>query len=988
MMASFINNFSIVSYNCHGFNQGKEGLSRICSDIVPEVIFIQEHWLSSINNSELLTCSHNYTCYFSSAMDDVISRGILRGRPFGGVAIIVRNNLVVQCKLIAKSERFIAISIGRVIFINIYGSSANKKDDKLSINADMLSQIDDLLSQHSYMNNCVMGGDFDADIRKDGDVSQIFSDFLVSHGMVSSIGTSPYRTAYTYCNTSLGGCSTIDYFAFPQNVAGLVQQNEVLDVEPNFSDHYPVMLTLSHEFVSDYMCLIEDVITESNHVCMSDEPVVKHLRWDHADVITYYFNTLEMLTPIYNSVVQAHDTVSELLLNSFESLSITQSFQFKNLISKAYNDIVSCLNDATADCIPVVSKNFYKYWWDQELKSLKSSSISAHKAWREAGSPTSGDLFETKRQTKSEYRNKIRQNKAAEVADVNNRLHDALLRKDPENFWKSWRSKFGTKTKIPNIIDGSINHGIISDKFGAHFAKVCCGNSAEKAAKFKSEYDNMLHSYSGYTLTKDHLCTSEHIDSIVNNLQFGKAAGIDGITAEHIVYSHPIIVMLLVKLFNMMILLEYIPIEFGLGLSIPLPKVNFSADLGDYRCITISPVISKIFELHIANVLNDHLSCSNWQLGFKKKLSCSHAIYAVRKTVDYFVSNESTVNVCTMDISKAFDKINQHCLLLKLAERRIPINFLLILELWFTNIFIKVKWGNSVSRFFRLISGIRQGGILSPILFAIYVDNVVSEMARSKLGCYIKGFFAGVWLYADDVVLLSASVSELQLMIDICVRELDKIDLCLNVQKCNCLRIGRRFNARCSRLFIGGETVPCNNEVRYLGISIKSARTFKCIMSMNKQKFYRAANCIISKVGCKNVSVLTALLLSKCVPIIMYGLPACCLTKTEKTKLDNSLDVILAKVFGTFNKTILRHCLYYCDILPLSWQLDLLKMKFLIGLDQLSSINTDYYFLNKVFCRRELVDLYQLHKIDLNSSTSHCKRRYQMWNEFESSLFT
>ena len=55
MMAAITDHFSIVSYNCHGFNQGKEGLSRICSDIVPEIIFIQEHWLSSLNNSELLT---------------------------------------------------------------------------------------------------------------------------------------------------------------------------------------------------------------------------------------------------------------------------------------------------------------------------------------------------------------------------------------------------------------------------------------------------------------------------------------------------------------------------------------------------------------------------------------------------------------------------------------------------------------------------------------------------------------------------------------------------------------------------------------------------------------------------------------------------------------------------------------------------------------------------------------------------------------------
>ena len=84
-----------------------------------------------------------------------------------------------------------------------------------------------------------------------------------------------------------------------------------------------------------------------------------------------------------------------------------------------------------------------------------------------------------------------------------------------------------------------------------------------------------------------------------------------------------------------------------------------------------------------------------------------------------------------------------------------------------------------------------------------------------------------------------------------------------------------------------------------------------------------------------------------CVPIIMHGLPACFITKSEKIKLVNSLDVILAKVIGTFNKNILRHCLYYCDIQSLSRQLDLLKMKFLNGLDQLYSINTDYYFFNE-----------------------------------------
>ena len=180
----------------------------------------------------------------------------------------------------------------------------------------------------------------------------------------------------------------------------------------------------------------------------------------------------------------------------------------------------------------------------------------------------------------------------------------------------------------------------------------------------------MLKSYNGDVLTKLHLCTVEQVDDIIRCLKFGKAAGLDEITAEHIIYSHPVVACLLVKLFNLMIMLNYIPVEFGFGLSIPLPKENFSSTLSDYRCITVSPVISKIFELCISYVLKKYLYSSNWQLGFKKKLSCNHAIYAVRKTVDYFVKNESTVNICALDISKAFDKINQHCLLLQLSERR------------------------------------------------------------------------------------------------------------------------------------------------------------------------------------------------------------------------------------------------------------------------------------------------------------------------------
>ena len=68
-----------------------------------------------------------------------------------------------------------------------------------------------------------------------------------------------------------------------------------------------------------------------------------------------------------------------------------------------------------------------------------------------------------------------------------------------------------------------------------------------------------------------------------------------------------------------------------------------------------TPVISKIFEHAVLVRFADYFTTSDHQFGFKKNLSCSHAIYCVRNVVDRYVNNGSTVNICTVDLSKDFD---------------------------------------------------------------------------------------------------------------------------------------------------------------------------------------------------------------------------------------------------------------------------------------------------------------------------------------------
>jgi len=106
------------------------------------------------------------------------------------------------------------------------------------------------------------------------------------------------------------------------------------------------------------------------------------------------------------------------------------------------------------------------------------------------------------------------------------------------------------------------------------------------------------------------------------------------------------------------------------------------------------------------------------------------------------------------------------------------------------------------SDYFSLSCGVRQGGVLSPCLFAIFIDSVVDRVIESGLGCYLNMtcFSRRILLYADDIVLLAPSVHSLQLLLRTCEDELSCLDMRLNNKKSVCIRIGPRYKADCCSL--------------------------------------------------------------------------------------------------------------------------------------------------------------------------------------------
>ena len=132
---------------------------------------------------------------------------------------------------------------------------------------------------------------------------------------------------------------------------------------------------------------------------------------------------------------------------------------------------------------------------------------------------------------------------------------------------------------------------------------------------------------------------------------------------------------------------------------------------------------------------------------------------------------------------------------------------------------------------------------MAPIsLFAVYIDDVVSRLSLSQRYFII--------LYADDILMISLSVSVLQNIVSICERELNLLDMQVNVRKSCCMRIGQRYSVKCADILSGdGTPIMWVDSIRYLGIVIVRFSKFKCLLDNAKRSFFLSVNVLFSKIG-------------------------------------------------------------------------------------------------------------------------------------------
>lgn len=336
---------------------------------------------------------------------------------------------------------------------------------------------------------------------------------------------------------------------------------------------------------------------------------------------------------------------------------------------------------------------------------------------------------------------------------------------------------------------------------------------------------------SEYELTKTdanqehHPFLADELALAINAVGNGKALGVDGIPAEIYKALNEENLKLILLLFNKIYTTGKVPQDFTRSLYIPIPKKTKPKKCEDYRIISLISHLTKIFLKIIMNRIVTPLTgqISELQFGFRKGMGTREAIFILATIVGRALECNKKLYVCFIDYEKAFDSLRHKQLFEILNASDLDWNVKRIITNIYKNQEAAVVTTGGKTNWVNINKGVRQGCILSPLLYNIYSEAIMKDaLDECDIGVKINGLIVNNIRYADDTVLLAESSLDLQKLIDSIVLSSEKWNLKINHKKTKVMLFSRSAMHETIELKCNGQDLKQTSEFRYLG------RLFHC----------------------------------------------------------------------------------------------------------------------------------------------------------------
>ena len=888
---------TLTSYNVNGFSGSESFLREKCNENESNFICIQEHWLrpayknlKSIN--QLRTVHPAFDGYGVSAMKRSQNTAIRSGRPYGGTGFIFSKKFspFLRPMIQYEAERMSVMKLldveHTIFIINVYFPFRQSSEEHRVEYLELLGNVESFLLSNPS-SKFILTGDFNYNIfGSNSPICHEIRSFIENHDLICSHTLDPSFdsvTSYTrYCLKS-GTNSLLDYILISKPLRDRVRACSIEYDGRNPSDHIPVSMQLD----------IAPLLTGETGPVVAPS---SRINWSSltSDVLSNYESAMD-------SLLDSLHVPSDIIHGNVYCSCEHHLFQ----IETYFNSLLSALE--TCDSI-LPRKSTHgkkgKVFWTENLSQLKRDSVLAYDKWQLEGRPTSGPSFDHKKHCHYTYKAELRRQQRISAAEKSEALGNELMDKNFTGFWKTWKRISQTRNPPVNRINDAVTEQDIASVFQSYFQEIFGENSTEAHRVLQQKFDERFPEYIASRRSESispFLLTWDDMITITGKLKLGKSTN-SNITAEHILHGSPKLIVHLHLLFNSFLLHGFVPTSFLKGTISPTVK-NSSGNLNssdNYRGITLCCTLSHLFENALRLKFSEYLGSDELQFGFKPKHSTNHAVYTLKSCINYFTKRDSNVYVAFLDFSKAFDTISHSGLFLKLMDRGVPLCFLMTIMFWYLNMEYIVKWASSFSIPFDVKCGTKQGGILSPDFFAIYINDLILRLKATGIGCHVIRRFIACLLFADDVSLIAPTRASLQHLLNICADYCFAFCLRFNVSKTKIMLFGKisKSVSDCAKISLNGEEIDYVTCCKYLGFHIVSDVHFSISITEDLRGFFGSVNSILASVRCPRENVQMQLLYSNCVPKLTYGAAVKSLNASETRQYSVAVNNAIRRIFG------------------------------------------------------------------------------------------
>ena len=320
----------------------------------------------------------------------------------------------------------------------------------------------------------------------------------------------------------------------------------------------------------------------------------------------------------------------------------------------------------------------------------------------------------------------------------------------------------------------------------------------------------------------------------------------------------------------------FFPYEWAKGITTLLHKDGEEDDPNNYRAITVADALAKVMTImmneRLSRKIEEEQIIPYQQIAFKKKARPADHLFVLKNVFEKYLSSGKKIYTCFVDFQKAYDSVWRVGLYYKLIKCGVDISTVKLIKDMYDKTSQIIRMNGKVTKPLRTYKGVRQGCILSPRLFNIFLRDLPDIFDKNCHPVKVGKMDVSCLMFADDIVILSETQEGLQN----CLKKLESFtnewDMTVNKKKTKIMIIQNTGKKPTANFTYEGQVLEVVEKYKYLGTIVSRTGNFNQNHTYLRAKGLKARYAITRSIGleCK-ASTLLKLFQKMVEPILLYN---------------------------------------------------------------------------------------------------------------------